>query len=797
MKGNHADGLRLSLLTTVALGCSGIISPADAQGVTTPPDQAATEEVVDENVIVVTARGRVERLQDVPVAASVLDGAEAQRAGNSFAAISNLVPTLRVARSGTGTGGSISIRGIASSISNAGLEQKVALNIDGVQLGRARFIPIGFFDVKSVQVLKGPQSLYFGKNATAGVLSIESADPGNSEEGFMRVGFEAIAHEYQFEGAYSVPLSETLRLRVAGRRTDMTKGYLKNDTPVVFQSIYGLYTPLGPKTLPHSEGVTLRGTLIYEPSANFDAKLKITGGQYDTEGSKETVQQVVCKPGATNLGTNVWPGQPTEPFDDCVLNDHVVNGVLAPSIAANFKGSGSGLGNTHIKSLLATLQMNYRTDAFVLTSVTGFGLLDYSEFGNSASSAYDAVMGLNTERYRQYSQELRLASTFDSPLNFTLGAFAQKVRRENDVNGMPSAPINLDRGSQIGYILQYRGNTETLSAFGQLNWKFMPRWELTAGARYTHEVTKGTVGNSFINQTDTLSRNFMAEGTFLNPTITNNNLSPEVTLTWKPTDEFMVYAAYRTASLAGGISAPSTLPRTATVANMVFEPEEAKGYEAGIKFTSADSRVRANLTVFRTDYTDLQVSALNPATITYILRNVGGARTEGVEFGGDIRLSSEFSLRADATYANARYIDFPNAQCYSGQTAADGCVGGTQSLTGKPLPRAPKFVASVGAAYDRALSGNWNLVLNADIRFNSSYNFIETNNPVASQKSFATIDMGARIRNNDWDFALIGRNVTNKFFALAGIDQPRGRNGQVGATIARPREIVVQLTRNF
>jgi iron complex outermembrane receptor protein len=610
----------------------------------------------------------------------------------------------------------------------------------------------------------------------------------------VRAGYEFQAEEYQFEGAYSFPISDDLRVRIAGRYSDMTRGYVTNDAPVVFQTANNSFSGIAPfKTTPRTTDLLLRTTVVYEPTDNFDANFKITGGKVDVDGSKDNPGQPVCKPGAVNLG--VVGGSP-EPWDDCVLNDHVTNGVIPASQASHYQESGNGAGYDHIRVLLSSLKLNYKTEKYTITSVTGVADLKFNEFGDSTGSAYTYAVGGNAEVYQQYSEEVRLASTLQGPLNFTVGAFVQRVNRKATGSGIQNAGLGIDRGRQNSFNAYFKGNADTLSAFGQVNWKFLPEWELAVGARATQDKHNGQEGNLFLNHTLSTASS-LPEGVFVGNSTDDKNISPEATLNWRPTETFMAYVAYRTASLAGGISSPSTLASTTTSDNIVFKPEDAIGYEGGIKFTALDSRLHGNVTVFRTDYKNLQVAAFNPVTFSYILRNVGKARSQGVEVTGDFRVTSDFSLRGEATYADSKYLVYNNAQCYSGQTVATGCVAAVQDLSGKPLPRAPKFVASLSANYDHSLTRDWNIGLSADVRYSSSYNYIETENPVALQRAFTTLNLAARLHNGDWDLALIGRNVTNEFYADSGVDQPRGNNSQVYAIVARPRQIVLQLTRNF
>ena len=790
-------GLFLSGTTGMVFAISATPTFAqDEPTATTPTDQQIHDDAAfsDNTDIVVVARGRQERLQDVPVAASVLNPQEIDRVGNNIASLTTLVPSLRVSRAGAGNGGSISLRGVATSIANAALEQKVAINIDDVQIARARVIMQGFFDTQSVQVLKGPQALFFGKNATAGVVSIQSAEPGPETEGYARAGYETEASEYAFEGAISTPLTSTLRVRVAGRYSHMTKGYIRNDAPIVFQTLDNAYTQANVSSGPRMKQAIGRIALVWEPAPTFTAKLKVSLASSRTQGSRDGIGQSVCAPGQTNQGTT--GGVPAQPFDDCQVNSTAVWGTLPANIAAGWPESRGGFGFADYDGKLASLNMNYKFGNLTLTSITGYYKLNTAEWSDSAYTAYTYTSGGSEEDYHQISQELRLASNFDSPFNFTVGAFWQNTSRKSIGTGrtrgnVPPDPRN-GRTNQYSNLAEQ--DSTTLSAFAQFSWKFLPGFELAGGARYTHDERNGRIGNTFLNQT-TPGR-FLAEGLFTNAKTSSDDISPEVTLSYKPSDDVMIYAAYRTASLAGGITAPSTISAT-TVAKMTYAPESVEGFEGGVKFTIFDRALRGNLTAFRYTYRDLQTSAFDSNLFTYLLDNVGKARSEGIEVSLDYSVTPELSLRTEAAWVNSKYISFPGAQCYSGQTAAQGCTPSGQDLSGRTFPRAPKFSLSASATYDTPISANWNLGLSTDLRHSSSYIYVETMNPVAFQKAYTTIDAGVRLYNDDWELAFIGRNLGNVYYATVGNDQPSGRNSQVWTFIGRPRELLFQVTRRF
>ena len=166
--------------------------------------------------IVVTARKHEESIQDIPVSITALSPEDIRRQDvSSLEKLSGRLPQLIITRSSNGSGASLSIRGIGSNFSSIGIEQSVAVIVDGAYYGHGRVLEEGFFDLARIEVLKGPQALFYGKNATAGVISITTADPGDSAEFRGRAGYEIETEEAYIEAVGSGPLSDTLGVRVA------------------------------------------------------------------------------------------------------------------------------------------------------------------------------------------------------------------------------------------------------------------------------------------------------------------------------------------------------------------------------------------------------------------------------------------------------------------------------------------------------------------------------------------------------------------------------------------------------
>lgn len=197
--------------------------------------QFSAQQVANPNnaEIIVTARLRNETLLNVPVAISALSASDlARNNATDLTRIGELTPTVIISNYRTIGGGSLSIRGISSPPTQVGYEQPVSVALDGVQTSSGRVATLGFFDLQQVEVLKGPQALFFGKNSPAGVISVTSAGPTRDLEVGGRVAYEFVGDEVTTEGYVSGPLTDTLGARVAVKYRDMT-GWLYNNAQSV------------------------------------------------------------------------------------------------------------------------------------------------------------------------------------------------------------------------------------------------------------------------------------------------------------------------------------------------------------------------------------------------------------------------------------------------------------------------------------------------------------------------------------------------------------------------------------
>jgi iron complex outermembrane receptor protein len=764
--------------------------------------------------VVVTARRAAESLMKVPVAESVVS-ADTLTMYNiiDIAGVTALIPGVRMERNGGVTGGLMTVRGITSSSGEPAIEQSVASVIDGLQISRAYITQQAFFDMHEVEVLEGPQALFFGKNVSAGVIALQSNDPTDKFESYLKTGYEFNAQEKSLEGAISGPIDDVLQARLAVRGS-IDRGWMENDAVATANPDFPKDPLPGAKSsFNGNKDLYGRLTLLYEPTSNFKASLKAYGGVQRDNGWFASSELFNC-------------ANP-RPNSDCSLNGHQSIGGLPADEAAPSPYYKDGQPYGDYETSLVSLTLNYYTDQFSLTSVTG-------NYHFREDAAYNATATVNPYAafvyagfsINQVSEEIRLVSTFQGPLNFTGGAYVGKDEM-NHFEALLIAPLPPDpvTGKYDTVDRVAKPADTTYSVFGQGRWNFVPTWEFAAGARYSYDAATGQLGNVFINPTFAALRpGFLSPaGIIYRQSANFNNVSPEASLTWRPQDNFMAYGSFKTGDKAGGFSAPALVAPNAappgsepgkTTSGFLYQPEKVLGGELGIKTELLDRSLRITAAVYRYDYKQLQLSNFVAAPVpTVETLNVGRLRTEGFESDALWRATHELSLHGGFAYTHARYIDFSGIGCYTGQTAATGCLTQTtgplkgslyQNLTGQSPVRAPAVALNAGYNYNYNLPNSLILGFSTDVRFTTRYNLQQNDSPWAVEKAYSIVDAAIQLGAGDdrWTVSLIGKNLTNRYCAIESVDTPGGTGNpihgeDIAAVVGRPRQIELEATYNF
>jgi iron complex outermembrane recepter protein len=778
----------LTVAVLLAVSSSGIASAANEAGADSAPVPEGGLET-----IVVTARKRTESVQDVPVDVTAVTGEEIRRQDlTSLEKLAEVTPDFNVGRASNGSAAQLTLRGIGSSSTSIGIEQSVAVVVDDVYYGQGRIIEEGFFDLGEVTVLKGPQALFFGKNATAGVISLTSADPTSTAELLTKAAYEIESKTSQVEAVASGPVTDTLGVRVAVRGSIMNGGYYKNEADDVTYSTLDSATGNttnhvagpAPSDSPGEHELLSRITFKWTPTDQLTGTLKLSSDYNYVNNSSWNYVAYNCPTGSLALNPQ-WACGPSFTTHQ---ND------MPADIAQNYPYADGGGTYNRYQSYAATLTFNYKVDDYTLTSIS-----NYQTNNNTwlcacdfESSGPTGVWATEDSTWYATSEEFRALTTFHSPVNFMLGGLAQKTMRTFNQWVTDGGVSNSDAPLADQYVTTSKYSTtegKTYSVFGQVIWDVVPTVEATAGLRYTHETKDSFFTQPYNNPLVTAI--FRPENAPYGIVLANQlftNVSPEATISWKPVQDIMFYGAFKTGYKSGGFD-NSGINSAAIPANpvtyMTFRPEKAKGFEIGAKTTTLENQLRVNLEVFDYKYTDLQVDFFNSPIFAFQTVSAD-ARTAGAELDVEFapRAVSGLTLHTTLIYDEAKYTSF-NGPCYAGQTPAEGCTIPSatlpfQPLSGAPLGMAPLFTGTAGARYDLPIGGNGlHLASNLDARYSDAYLASSFNNPTSRQGSYVMLDAGLRLITNDdkYEFAVVGKNLTNRFYVNGVVDGPETGSG--------------------
>ena len=796
------------LLTTCSLGTMMCATAVAAEA-----DELQNASGLEE--VMVTARKREESLQKVPVVVNVLTKQEIDRWQlNGLESLADYIPELFIGRASNGSGSQITLRGIGSGRTTMGMEQSTAVVVDGVYYGHGMFLNEAMLDLSNIEVLKGPQALFYGKNATAGVISFNTANPTDEFESQVRLGYETTSEDLSGEGFVSGPITPTLLGRLAVRVSNMSDGYFDQkavDTPIGFLDLAtfdGVVRNQEPNKggLPGTQAYSARGTLVWAPSETFTGTFKASVSERDDESNAWNYVVFECPSGFTQPN----PAVPCERE----FNVHVPNapqgvGGKLPDMKAD------GSAYNEYNSFALTADLRWKLEDAEITSVTNYNWhRNKWGLGQNVESPTSYIAATQNTSLSAWSNETRYQTYFDKPLNFMVGFYYQNTDREHDQAGA-FAPLEISTNPPAtqftSYIKPSGSDAETLSAFGQVTYRMTPDLELAAGVRYIEETRDSFLVQSYVMPA--------LAGLFLQdvPVVADQKFTdwnPEVTISYYPTDDLMLFGGYKSAYKSGGFAVSSLIVAATIPSDITFEPETGDGFEVGLKSTLADNRLRVNFNLYSFKYKDLQVDFFDSQSFQFITTNAGAAKVEGAEL--EVVFAPDGApgllLNGYLNYNNSRYTDYI-APCYSGQSISAGCnttfgLGFGQDLGGHPLAMAPDWVAAAGATYQARTGSGLQWELGGNFRYSDNFISSSFGAPLSEQDSYINLDLSLRFRGQDnrWEAAVIARNVTDSFHISGETDLPNSGSGTGTADavpadpvglVDLPRTILFQVTYNF
>ncbi|MFA4939132.1 TonB-dependent receptor [Brevundimonas sp.] len=657
---------RRLLSATAILACLGAPAVAFAAPDDAIEPQIQTPSVASVGDIVVTARRRDERAQDVPIALTVVNEELLDRTGAyNVGQITQLSPSVQLL-SPNARNTAITIRGLGASygLANDGLEQGVGIYIDQVYYSRPATATLDFVDIERIEILRGPQGTLFGKNTTAGALNIITRAPSFTPEaqGEVSIGDYGFL---QAKTSVSGPLIAdklAARLSFVSTRRD---GLVDNVTVGRKQNA--------------QDSISLRGQLLFQPTDKLTIRLF---GDYSDQTPDcctqlyvrvgDTAKPVNLRFPALAAGLGYTPGS-TNPYDRLADVD---GAIAADQIQRGF-------------SAIVDYDFGWAT----LTSVSAWRAWDWRPANDRDYTALDITrQSANPSDQDQWSQEFRLSSNGANRIDWTVGAYAfhQAVETHGVTEYGRNAsywlttvrdPVTnaLVPGTNPGLLEGYtvfndsRIETDSLAVFGQLTWNITDRLHLTPGLRYTHEEKDGAyvstvTGGGPGSAADLTRRLGVARPQAYAADISDGDLSGQVALSYDVSDTVLAYGSFARGYKSGGINMagiPNLPNGSPSLTNAVVEPEVVTTYELGLKTQLLDKRLTANLAAYRTDVEDYQANVVDtgPGALRGYLANADKAEIQGIELDAFARPTPWLDAYANIAWTDAKYASFTNGPC--------------------------------------------------------------------------------------------------------------------------------------
>lgn len=729
--------------------------------------------------IIVTARRRAESLRDVPISiVAVSADTIIQRNIVQQQDLVVYIPNFRQTNGSIGT--FRFVRG-AGSGSNRSFDQAVGSFFDGVYAGRGELARMPFFDLERVEVLRGPQVILFGNSTTAGAINVTTRKPSDSFEIDASGSYEFENQELLLQGGVTVPVTDGLSLRVAAISQTLDRGFMRT-----------IGAGGAVRHDPRFDNQGVRVSALIEPTENLDILLKYEKNWLSTRGN--TLQSIS---NALNNTAIIESRFDRERF-------------VAQPAPFGINGNG-GVPEDFIELDPETFYANieYSAGDVTLTSTTAWLNYNFFQSVDGDLSQRSIFNFAQSERYRQFSQELRAAIDFGDVADVQLGAYFQRdhvdAKGYTDTNlasnGLP-VPAFARRNE-----LDQR--SRAWSAFADTTFHISPRLRLGLGARYLE--TRKTVDQIYrAANVGTWEINPFAENLFIPPLRANlfqfafgsphefrdiklseKHFMPQGLVQFDVTDDIMAYAKVVRGAKAGGYD---WLYAGNVATGGIFKPEKATAFELGAKALLFDRKLSLDLVYYRTDFNNLQVSIFNGST-NFVVGNAAKSRSQGVELETSWRPTPELTLSGSLAYLDSKYLEFPGAGCYYEQRAStpagQTCV---QDLSGAETPYSSKWSGTAGLEYAAPL-GRYTLTGRVDTSFRSNFNPSLNNDPAVQQRGFALVDARLSLAPEDgpWTLAIFGKNLTDKLYTDQTSDTPI-ITGSRFATTNRGRQIGVQLS---
>ncbi len=694
--------------------------------------------------IVVRAQKRSENIQDAPLSVTAFTESTLSAAGVTVVSdLSELDSTLQF--SAIGGIATVFMRGLGNPVATSGNEASVPMYIDDVYYSR---LSPSFFDlgnINNVEILKGPQGTLFGRNASAGVISIYTRDPGNTPviEGMVGYGNYATTTAQLYA---SVPINDRLVADISLSEYDQASGWGRD--------VYN-----GDQTY-LNRSFTARSKIMWKPTDSTTVKfIGYYVEQNSLQGILTTPYAGTVSGGVDNSGTITVPPEPPQPrFYDINLDQ-------MPSVTnATYGGS---------------IRVDQELSFGVFSSISAARKTNESYLTDGDLTQYPLFIASARPVDQQYSEELQLKSKPGAPMSWIGGFFYLNTLAGYNPIHISGDTFIAEGINSIGLMGEQRLNS--FAPYGQVTYPILPDTNLTAGLRYNKDDLRG-FGSTTIytypgGPLSGLGPSILGAPRF-DRTRGFGKLTYKVGLDHHFNPNVMTYASVSTGYKSGTYNAVS-------IGSGALNPETVTTYEFGLKMELLDHRLRLNGAVFRNNVKDPQVQSSQMSIETVI--NAGSARSQGVEVESTAVLAQGLTARLSATYLQAEFLDFSDAP-YFYQRPGGGNGLGSINARGKVLPRAPRESIDAGLNYVVDGSSVGKFAFDTNVAYSSKFYWDSDN--VISEGPLTIVNASGTFtprRAEALSIRLWVKNLTNKgYYSIEYEEQgPAG----FAASPAAPRTV--------
>ncbi|WP_316849382.1 TonB-dependent receptor [Pedobacter agri] len=745
--------------------------------------------------IVVTSRRRSEVLQDVPIPITVIGGQAAENAGAfNVNRLKELVPSVQLYASNA-RNTTLNIRGLGSTfgLTNDGIDPGVGFYVDGVYHARPAATSTDFLDIEQIEVIRGPQGTLFGKNTTAGAFNITTTKPTQTPTAKveMSVGnYNFIQAKTSVSGGVAKNLAA--KISISGTQRDGTIWNTREERKYSGQNNLGFkgqlyFTPSdklkvllsGDVSIQHPAGypLVIAGVTQTERSAYR---------QYARIVSDLGYQQPRIDPFSREINTNTpW------------RHNQSIGGI--------------------------SLNVDYKIGGGTLTSTTAWRFWNWDPTNDRDFSELAALTkSQGNSRHDQYSQEIRYAGNITEKLSgvvgvFLLGQNLQGLGQTEEVGkdqwrfvqtantgaqALYSTPGLLD-----GFGIRTNSTIKSLSAavFGQVDWEVLKNLHVLPGLRFTYDkkdvdYDRNTYGGL---QTTDAALLALKAAVYANQQFTtnvdNNNLSGNITVSYRPTPKLNAYATFSTAYKPVGVNVgglPTTSNGQADLSVAVVKPEYVEHYELGLKTKPFKGGI-LNVTAFNTDIKDYQTNVQSPqlGVNRGYLANAEKVNVKGLEIDGTYQLERFLTLNAALAYLDGKYVTFTNAPLPLEETGHTEIINGVatqvafKDASGGRLPGISKWNVSGGAEF--STPGNLatkpgRYFIAGDASYRSTYSSNPTPSSVLNVQGYSLLNARLGFKSDKFSIFLWSRNIANKNY-YEQLQAAAGNSGLYAGVLGDPR----------